>query len=186
VPLPARFHWFAAATALCTAGLVTYGLIGFHLVEAHTVPAAGVPLLYAAAMAAGAVAALVTGLVYDRAGSRVLIVLPVLVAAVPPLAFDAGLPAVLAGVLLWGTAVGVQDSTVKALVADLVPRDRRATAYGAFAAVQGVGALAGGAAAGALYERSLTALIIGVAASQGVALVLLVIVVSGVRRHDGS
>ena len=174
VRLPARFHWFAAAMAVCTAGLVTFGLIGYHLAEARIVPTAGVPLLYAAAMAVGAFAALATGLGYDRTGPRVLLLLPAMVTAVPLLAFRAGLPVVTAGVLLWGAAVGVQDSTVKALVADLVPGDRCATAYGVFAAVQGVGALVGGAAAGALYDRSLTALIAAVAASQAMALVVLI------------
>lgn len=142
--LPVAFWWLAASAALCTAGLVTYGLIGFHLVEQAIVPAAGVPLLYAAAMAAGAIAALATGGAYDRFGGRVLLVLPFLVAAVPALAFGASLSMVLPGVVPWGAAFGVQDSTVKALVADLVPRGRRATAYGWFAAVQGVGALLGG------------------------------------------
>jgi MFS family permease len=173
-PLPARFWWFATAAGLCTAGLVTYGLIGFHLVQAQLVPTAAVPLLYAAAMAAGAVAALITGVVYDRTGAWILLVLPVMVAAVPALAFSAGLAAVVTGILLWGATVGVQDSTVKALVADLVPRHRRATAYGVFAAVQGAGALAGGVAAGALYQHSRTALVVAVAASQAVALLVLV------------
>jgi MFS family permease len=138
------------------------------------VPTAAVPLLYAAAMAAGAVAALITGVVYDRTGAWILLVLPVMVAAVPALAFSAGLAAVVTGILLWGATVGVQDSTVKALVADLVPRHRRATAYGVFAAVQGAGALAGGVAAGALYQHSRTALVVAVAASQAVALLVLV------------
>lgn len=173
--LPRAFWLFAAASAICTAGLVTFGLIGFHLVDAGIVPAAGAPLLYAAAMAAGAVAALLTGEAYDRMGPRTLLALPVLVAAVPPLAFAGGLAAVTAGVLLWGAAVGLQDSTVKALVADLVRPDRRATAYGLFAAVQGVGALAGGIATGALYEHSTTSLVIAVIASQALAALLLVI-----------
>jgi MFS family permease len=172
--LPAAFWLFAVASAVCTAGLVTFGLVGFHLVDAGIVPAAGVPLLYAAAMAAGAVAALLTGEAYDRVGARTLLALPVLVAVVPPLAFAGGLAAVTAGVLLWGAAVGLQDSTVKALVADLVRPDRRATAYGLFAAVQGVGALAGGIATGALYEHSARALVVAVVASQIVAAVLLV------------
>ena len=172
--LPATFWLFAAASAVCTAGLVTFGLVGFHLVDAGVVPTAGVPLLYAAAMAAGAVAALLTGEAYDRVGPRTLLALPVLVAAVPPLAFAGGLPAVTIGVLLWGAAVGLQDSTVKALVADLVQPDRRATAYGLFAAVQGVGALVGGIATGALYEQSARSLAIAVVASQVLAAVLLV------------
>jgi MFS family permease len=172
--LPAAFWQFAVASAVCTAGLVTFGLVGFHLVDAMIVPAAGVPLLYAAAMAAGAVAALLTGEAYDRIGPRTLLALPVLVAAVPPLAFAGGLAAVTPGVLLWGAAVGLQDSTVKALVADLVRPDRRATAYGLFAAVQGVGALVGGIATGALYEHSARSLVIAVAASQVLAAILLV------------
>lgn len=181
VRLPGRFWWFAVAASLCTAGLVTFGLIGFHLADAHIVPTAAVPLLYAAAMAAAALAALATGLLYDRAGARVLLALPPLVATVPPLAFGNSLSAVMAGVLLWGAAVGVQDSTVKALVADLVPRHRRATAYGVFAAAQGAGALAGGAAAGALYQHSLTSLIVAVSATQLAALAVLIALAARTR-----
>ncbi|WP_328414988.1 MFS transporter [Micromonospora sp. NBC_00389] len=180
-PLPARFHLFAAAMALCTAGLVTFGLIGFHLVRAGVVAPAAVPLMYAAAMAAGALAALVTGVVYDRAGPWVLLALPALIAAVPALVFGGGLPLAVGGVVVWGAAVGVQDSTVKALVADLVPRERRATAYGVFAAVQGAGALAGGAAAGGLYEFSLASLVVAVAVTQAAALVVLVGVLATAR-----
>ncbi len=171
--LPPAFWRLAAGAALCTAGLVTFGLISFHLVEQAIVPISGVPLLYAAAMLAGAIAALITGHAYDRFGGRVLVTLPFLVAAVAPLAFRYSLPAVVVGVVLWGAALGLQDSTVKALVADLVPRERRATAYGMFAAVQGAGALGGGLLTGALYEQSVRALIIGVAVLQALALPLL-------------
>jgi MFS family permease len=85
-------------------------------------------------------------------------------------------------VLLWGAAMGVQDSTVKALVADLVPAATRASAYGLFAAVQGGAAVLGGVLAGSLYERSLPALVVVVAATQLVALVLLVVTLRHVRR----
>jgi predicted MFS family arabinose efflux permease len=174
--LPARFMRFAAATAVCTGGLVTFGLVGFHLVDSGVVPTAWVPALYAVAMAAEAVAALGTGVGYDRVGARVLLVLPVLVAVVPALVFTTGVVVAVCGVIVWGAAVGVQDSTVKAFVADLVPRERRATAYGVFAAVQGVGALVGGAAGGVLYEVSRVGLVVAVAATQVVAFVVLLTV----------
>ncbi|SDU90389.1 Major Facilitator Superfamily protein [Microlunatus sagamiharensis] len=145
-----------------------------HLTQDRVVSVATVPLVYAAAMGAEALAALATGWAYDRVGGRVLLVLPLLVALVPPLAFTGSALVAVVGVLLWGAANGLQDSTVKALVADLVPRGRRATAYGVFAAVQGGAAVAGGALAGALYERSLPALVVVVGATQVVALVLLV------------
>jgi MFS family permease len=151
--LPAAFHLFAFAVALTTAGLMTFGVISFHFVAAGLVPLAAAPLVYALAMAVEAVAALATGGLFDRHGGRVLLVVPFVVAGVPPLVFAPQLAAVLAGVVLWGIATGIQDSTVKAYVADLVPAGRRATAYGVFAAVQGIGALAGGGIAGALATR---------------------------------
>ena len=65
-----------------------------------------------------------------------LLVLPFLVAMVPALTLAGRLWVAVAGVLVWGAAVGVQESTVKALVADLVPSPRLATAYGVFAAFE--------------------------------------------------
>ena len=180
--LPTAFWLFAAACGAATAGLVTYGVISYHLTRDHVLPVAAVPLIYAAAMAAAALAALVSGWLFDRHGGRVLLTLPILVAVVPALAFTNSAMVAIVGVLIWGAAVGVQDSTVKALVADLVPTTRRATAYGVFAAVQGAAAIAGGTLAGALYDRSLPALIATVAAIQLTALVLLAVTLH--RDHD--
>jgi MFS family permease len=172
--LPRAFWLFAAASAATTAGLVSFAVIGYHLAQDHVVPMAAVPLIYAAAMGAAAFAALGSGWLFDRTRGRVLLGLPLLVAAVPVLAFASSPLIAIAGVLLWGAAGGVLDSSIKALVAALVPTARLATAYGVFAAVQGAAAIGGGAMAGALYERSLPLLIAAVAASQVVALVLLI------------
>jgi len=173
--LPRAFWWFAASSGAATAGLVTFGVISYHLIRESVLPLAGVPVAYAGAMGVGALAALATGWLYERWAGRVLLVLPLLVSAVPLLAFsDRAGPAV-AGVLVWGAAVGVQDSTVKALVADLVPAGRRAGAYGSFAAVQGAAAVLGGAGAGWLYARSLPALAVAVAGTQLISLVLLLV-----------
>ncbi len=172
--LPVPFWMFAASSGATTAGLVTFGVISYHLTTDRVVDVALVPVVYAGAMAVGAVAALATGWLYERVAGRILLVLPALVVAVPLLAFtDSVWPAVL-GVLVWGAAVGVQDSTVKALVADLVPAGRRAGAYGSFAAVQGAAAVLGGGLAGWLYERSLAGLVVVVAFTQLVALALLI------------
>lgn len=161
--LPREFHLFSLAAALATAGLMTFGVISFRFVQDGLVTLAAVPLVYALAMAVEAVAALATGDLFDRYGGRVLLLVPPVVAAVPPLVFGPTLAAVLGGVVLWGVATGVLDSTVKAYVAGLVPAGRRATAYGAFAAVQGLGALAGGVLAGALATGRpvLLALVVG-------------------------
>jgi MFS family permease len=171
--LSGDFFRYAVAASLTTGALVTFGIIGYHLTVEGLVPVAAVPVVYAAAMAVEALAALLVGSVYDRTGTRVLLVVPVLVALVPALALGSALVAVLAGVVAWGFAQGVQDSTVKAVVADLVEAPRRATAYGVFAGIQGMFAIVGGVGAGWLYERSLLALVGVVALTQLVALALL-------------
>jgi hypothetical protein len=172
--LPGVFWLFAGASAAISAGLVTFAVIAYHLTQDHVVSVAAVPLIYAAAMGASALAALGSGWLFDRTRGGALLGLPLLVSAVPVLAFSSTPLSAIAGALLWGAAGGVLDSTVKALVADLVPASRRATAYGVFAAVQGAAAIAGGVMAGALYERSLPILIAAVVATQVIALVLLI------------
>jgi MFS family permease len=171
--LPRTFHLFSLSAALTTAGLMTFGVISYQFVDNGLIAVAVVPLVYAAAMAVEAVAALGTGGLFDRIGGRVLLVVPVLVVAVPFTVFTAQLWLVLVGVLVWGLATGIQDSTVKAYVADLVPPGRRASAYGVFAAVQGIGALAGGALAGALVEGNVRLLGLTIAALQVAAFAIL-------------
>jgi hypothetical protein len=102
-------------------------------------------------------------------------VLPVLIALVPPLAFSGQVWPALVGVAVWGFATGIQDSTVKALVADLVPASGLATAYGVFAAFQGAAALGGGVLAGGLYGDHLGLLVALVALLQAVSLALLLL-----------
>ncbi len=180
--LPREFHVFSLAVALTTAGLMTFGVISFHFVQAGLVSLAAAPLVYALAMAVEALAALATGGLFDRHGGRVLLAVPLVVAAVPPLVFAPGLGLVLTGVALWGAATGIQDSTVKAYVADLVPAGRRATAYGVFAAVQGLGALTGGALAGALAGDHPGALTACVAVLQAASVLLMLKTLSGPAR----
>jgi predicted MFS family arabinose efflux permease len=173
--LPVTFLLFSASTALTTFGLVGFGLISFHLNDSSLVTLAAVPLVYALGMAAGAVAALASGRAYDRVGATVLLVVPLLAAGVPALSLAGSLAPVLVGVVLWGAATGIQDSTVKALVADLVASKRRGTAFGIFAVFQGAGTFAGAALAGALYPDAALLSLITVPA-QVLAFALLLIV----------
>lgn len=179
--LSGSFALFAVSAFFWSAGLVAFGVISFHLTTTAAIPVAVVALLYAGAMAAAALGALASGVIYDRSGARVLLALPLLVAAVPVLALAPAAAVAFFGVLVWGTALGIQDSTVKALVADLVPERRQGTAYGVFAAFEGAGALAGGVLYGALYgTRPL--LIAAVAVLQLLAFVVLVV---ALRRTRG-
>lgn len=169
------FLLFASFAALTTFGLISFGLISFHLDDAGLAPLAAIPLVYAVGMAAAAVAAIVVGWAYDRFASAVLFVVPVLTAFVPSLGLGGSAALVIVGVALWGAATGLQDSTIKALVADLIPSAQRGAAYGWFAVFQGAAAFAGATVAGALYGNLLVLSVLVVTA-QLCAVVLLVLV----------
>ncbi|QNN53294.1 MFS transporter [Nocardioides mesophilus] len=173
--LPGRFWAYASFAGLTMVGFSTFGVISFHLVTDGVLSAAAVPLVYAAVMVVDALAALLTGWLYDRHGASVLVLLPVVAAAVPALAFSGSVQVAVAGALAWGVALGVQESTLRATVADLVPRGRRATAYGLFGAVIGVAAAAGGALAGGLYGVSVPLLVTVTVLLQVAALLVLLV-----------
>ncbi|SEL51210.1 MFS transporter [Streptacidiphilus jiangxiensis] len=172
--LPGRFWLYAAFTATSMAGFATFGVLGYHLQTRHVVPVAVIPVVYAAAMGAAALAALASGHLYDRVGLRGLVVALPLSAAVPLLSFSTRPALVWVGAVVWGAAMGIHESTLRAAVADLVPAHRRGTGYGVFTAVYGLAWLAGSTLIGALYSHSITAVVVFTAITQAVALVLFV------------
>jgi MFS family permease len=155
VPNPQAYeHPNDESPASTMAGYATFGVLSYHLHARHVVPDWQIPVIYAAAMGIDALAALGSGWVYDRYGLRGLIVLPVLAATVPFLSFTTTPALVWAGALIWGIALGVHESTMRAAVADLIPSARRGTGYGVFTAIYGMAWLAGGAITGALYDAT--------------------------------
>ena len=174
--MPRQFWFYAAFSSLTMFGYATFGLLSFHLVAAGLLPPALVPVLYAAAMGVDAVAALVSGWLFDRVGLRVLLALPVMAAAVPWLGFSNNTVMAVAGVLVWGAAMGVQESTMRAGVAGLAPASRRGSAYGMFTACYGLAWLAGSFLIGLLYEQSVLALAVTVTVVQAAALAIFAVV----------
>jgi MFS family permease len=182
-PLPAKFWAYCAFTATTMIGFATFGVLSYHMVIRGILSAAVVPLVYAAAMGADAVAALLSGWLYDRVGAKTLAALPILSALVPVVAFTDQVWLVVVGALLWGAAVGIQESTLRAVVADLVASPRRATAYGLFAAGLGAATAAGGALTGWLYDTSIPALVVTAVVIQIAAIGLAITVIA--RRRPG-
>jgi MFS family permease len=172
--LPPRFWWYAGFTALNMAGYATFAVLAYHLQVRHLVPEAEIPVIYALAMGSAALAALGSGRLYDSIGLRGLVLIPPLTAAVPFLSFSTQPALVCVGAMLWGAAVGVHESTMRAAVADLVPAAHRGKGYGTFAAVYGLSWLAGSTLIGMLYNSSVGAATTFIVAVQAVALLVLV------------
>jgi MFS family permease len=180
--LPPRFWGYAGFTAVTMLGFSTWGLLSFHLSTHHLVDAAVVPVYYAAAMAAASIAAVVFGRLYDRIGLRGLLVLPGLAAAVPFLSFSTSWLLCLLGALLWGAAVGIQDSTMRAAVTNLVPAHRRGAGFGTFGAVYGSAWLIGAALIGLLYDVSID---LTIAVTAGIQVLAFVAFVPLLKRTNG-
>ena len=172
--LPRRFWLYSAFSAATMFGFSTWAVLAFHVSDRHLLSVGLVPVLYAAAMAAAAVAAVGFGRVYDRLGLRGLVVLPFLAAVVPFLSFSSSELAVVVGAVVWGAAMGVHESTMRAAVADFVPAHRRGAGYGTFTAIYGIAWLGGAVVIGALYDAGPGHAAAFVVATQIVALVLLV------------
>jgi len=104
------------------------------------------------------------GRFYDRRGPKVLLAVPV-AAGLASIAFTDNAILVWVGVAIWGVVSGVLDSTVKAVVTDLVGPASRSIGFGWLAFARGLGLLLSGVVLGLAYDQSITlvvGLIVGV------------------------
>ncbi|MDR7402816.1 MAG: MFS transporter [Armatimonadota bacterium] len=152
--LPRGFWLYLAAAGLVAAGYADFPLVAFHVARNGLVAEAGIPALYALAMTVDALAALLVGRLFDRVGFPALAGAVAAAALFAPLVFLGALPAVLAGVALWGVGMGAQESSMRAAVAVMVGPQRRGAAFGLFHAWYGLTWFAGSALMGVLYETS--------------------------------
>jgi MFS family permease len=158
--LPRSFWLYLSGGALVAIGFADFALIAYHFHKHGVVSAAWVPVFYAIAMGTGGLASLIAGRLFDRAGIGILIPLTIGSAAFAPLVFFGGFGAALAGVMLWGVGMGVHDSIMSAAVANMVPHERLASAYGLFTGTYGMAWFLGSVALGFLYGHSRAAVVI--------------------------
>lgn len=156
-----RSFWLYVVAAACFgAGLMSFEFISYHLASHGTVTDQWLPVFLAISTGCGVVASLVLGRLYDRIGLSAMLGAIVVAALFSPLVFLGGFFVVLAGLILWGVGYAIQDTLLKALVADRLPEGRRNFAFGIFYAGYGVGWLVGSISTGVLYQYSVMAVII--------------------------
>ncbi|MBN1122225.1 MAG: MFS transporter [Anaerolineae bacterium] len=168
------YWWYLAATCLVAIGFADFPLMAYHFRAIDLTPDHWMPTFYALAMAFDAIAALVFGRLFDRLGLKVMAAAFGAAALFAPLVFLGSLPLALAGLVLWGIGMGVQESIMRAAVAGMVPTDKRATAYGLFHTGFGIAWFAGSALMGYLYDQSVMALVIFSVAAQLIAIPLVI------------
>ena len=162
--LPPLLWQYIGAVALMSLGIASFPLLAFHAQTQGLLTPAQVPLLFALAMLVDGISGLLMGRSYDRRGPKVLLAVPV-AAGLAAIAFTDNATLVWVGVAIWGVVSGVLDSTVKAVITDLVGPAARSIAFGWLAFARGLGLLVSGVVLGVAYDQSITlvvGLIVGV------------------------
>jgi MFS family permease len=155
-----RVFWiYLGAVALVAAGYADFPLIAYHLQKQDIASGLTIPLIYALAMGVDAVAALIFGRLFDRNGISILMLAVLISCLFAPLVFSDNTNFTLAGMIFWGIGMGAQESILKATIAGLVPKYKRASAYGIFGAGYGLSWFLGSTLMGVLYDWSITFLI---------------------------
>lgn len=147
-----QLRLYAVFTALTMTGFIVFPLLAFHFKAFSIIADADIPAFYAIAMAVDAVMALATGKAYDRYGPVVLVLMPLFGLVIPLVAFAHSYAAALAGSVLWGASMGMQEAVLRAAVADFTPPGGRGFAYGVFNTIYGGAWFAGSIIIGVLYS----------------------------------
>lgn len=174
--LPKVFWLYTLFTLFSIAGFANFQLISYHLKIQSIVTDVQIPMIYAIAMGVDAVAALIAGKTYDRIGLVSLLAVPLLTLPIPFLAFSYDYKLVLTGMVLWGAVMGIQETIMRAAIADLTPVKRRGFAYGIFNTVYGASWFLGSALIGLLYTLGVNYLILFVVVMELISIPLLFVV----------
>lgn len=152
-----RIFWLYSIFVLFAgAGFASFQLIVYHVKAQAIISDAQIPILYAVAMGVDAIVALIIGKTYDKWGLMVLVAIPALTLPIPFLGFSHTYGLILFAIVLWGAVMGIHETIMRAAIADLVPIERRGSAYGIFNTLYGLSLFIGSAAMGFLYEVSIT------------------------------
>ncbi len=181
------FLLYMAGAGLFAMGFVDFTLITMHVSKTALIDANYLPLLYAGAMLVDAVAALVFGWMYDKYGIGVLAISTIVSAAFSvPIFLYSDVSLTVIGVLMWGVGMGAQESILKAVVTNIVPKNMRSTGFGLFQTSFGICWFIGSWAMGIMYDSNIIWLVIFSAVTQMAAIPLFLMTSRQRKKEIGS
>jgi len=155
-----KAYWiYLFGASLVAMGYADFALIAYHLAKIQLLTPVFIPMLYAAALGSNIVMSPLLGYFYDKKGFIILIAITFLTSFFTPLVFWGDASLALLGSILWGIGLGAQGSLMRAIVAHMVHKEKRGSAYGIFNFVFGLFWFIGSALMGVLYDISITSLI---------------------------
>jgi MFS family permease len=161
-----RYWLYLLAVGFVAMGFADWALVAYHFQAKKLFADAVVPLVYSLAMGVDAVSAIVFGRLYDRIGPKSLALAAAVSSVFAPFVFLGGPGLAVAGAVLWGIGMGWQDSIMKSVIADLAPKEKRASSFGIFNTGYGIFWFAGSAFIGLIYGFSILGVVIFSVATQ--------------------
>ena len=107
-------------------------LISYHFKASSIFLDAQIPVFFAIAMATDALMALMIGRLFDKKGLIILIIISIMNIFIAPLSFSKHYYGALMGVIVWGAVMGIQDTVMRAAMANMIQVAKRGLAYGIF------------------------------------------------------
>lgn len=177
------FWLYTFFVAFAVAGFTNFALISYHFSVTSLIPEVQIPIFFAIAMGLEGIFVLVVGRLYDRLGMRMLLLVPLLTVPIPFLAFSSSyFPAILS-VVLWGAVMGIQETIMRAAIADLIQISKRGASYGIFNIVFGLALLFGNSSMGLLYGQSVLYLCLFVLAMEILSLPFILAILHQSPKH---
>jgi len=167
-----NFWIYTLFSFFTVAGFINFQIISYHFKTKMILSDINIPVFYAIAMGVDAIFALLIGKVYDKFGLACLLILPFLNIFIPFFIFTSYTSLILVGITIWGSVMGIQETIMRAAVADITPLSKRGIAYGIFNTIYGLAWFLGGGLIGFLYEISLNYVILAIICLQIISLFL--------------
>jgi MFS-type transporter involved in bile tolerance (Atg22 family) len=148
------FWLYLSASSLIAAGYADFSLMAYHFHKEAILTTLWIPIFYAIAMGINTLTAPLLGWIYDRQGFLILIIINFFSCFFAPLVFLGKEKLALLGIILWGIGYGAQASLMRAIIAQMTPKNKRASSYGIFNASFGIFWFFGSFLMGLLYDYS--------------------------------
>ncbi|MBS7642700.1 MFS transporter [Candidatus Bathyarchaeota archaeon] len=154
-----KFWLYSSAILVNTLGLIPASLI-LYKASSIFLDEWIIPLIYLVIQAVDAPSAIVSGVLYDKIGLRILY-LPLITSTIPSILVFIGAahPIILASVI-YGVIYGMQESVYRAVIATITSTEYRGTGYGIFNTLYGAGFLISGLVYGFMLDYSIPLLIV--------------------------
>jgi predicted MFS family arabinose efflux permease len=153
--LPKLFWIYCFCVLGFAVGFLDFVLIAFHLERTNIIPQPMIPLLYAFTMGIDGISALVFGRLFDKNGFIALLFAVIISVFANPLIFlTKSFYLIVIGMICWGIGLGALESIIRAAVANIVPVNKRGSAFGIFNTLLGIFWFIGSFVCGILYGIS--------------------------------